>query len=290
MKEELVYIGKKILEHKYSLSEKLAERLDSTHTLSIEELKEKKILKWRVSIMEYFGRALFEEQEAILKLVKEWALDTGKYAVEKNIPLEKALGILPIYRSVIWDVFTRELEEHQFAAITMLHVSERIDPLLDTVTGVFGQIYDEHNRYMMNLAYTSLEELSVPLVPVTKGIAIMPIIGEIDTHRSQVIMETCLKKGTSLQISYLILDISGVVIIDTMVADNLFKIHRSLKLVGVEAIITGIRPEIAQTVVKLGIDFNQIKTEANLEAALLKIGFRRPEEHSRAHVSSRRIK
>ncbi|MER2258973.1 MAG: STAS domain-containing protein, partial [Priestia megaterium] len=89
---------------------------------------------------------------------------------------------------------------------------------------------------------------------------------------------------------YLILDISGVVIIDTMVADNLFKIHRSLKLVGVEAIITGIRPEIAQTVVKLGINFNQIKTEANLEAALLKIGFRRPEEHSRAHVSSQRIK
>ena len=65
------------------MSEKLAERLDATHTLSLEELKEKKILKWRVSIMEYFGRSLFEEQEAVLKLVKEWALDTGKYAVEK---------------------------------------------------------------------------------------------------------------------------------------------------------------------------------------------------------------
>ncbi|MEK1830498.1 STAS domain-containing protein [Priestia megaterium] len=63
-------------------------------------------------------------------------------------------------------------------------------------------------------------------------------------------------------------------IIDTMVADNLFKIHRSLKLVGVEAIITGIRPEIAQTVVKLGINFNQIKTEANLEAALLNVGMK----------------
>ena len=129
-----MYIGKKIIEHKYNLSEKLAERLDATHPLSTEELKEKKILKWRVSIMEYFGRVLFEEQEAVLKLVKEWALATGKYAVEKNIPLEKALGTLPIYRSVIWDVFTRELEEHQFAAITMLHVSGRFDPLLDTVT------------------------------------------------------------------------------------------------------------------------------------------------------------
>ncbi|WP_241749985.1 hypothetical protein [Priestia megaterium] len=61
MKEELVYIGKKIIEHKYNLSEKLAERLDATHPLSTEELKEKKILKWRVSIMEYFGRVLFEE-------------------------------------------------------------------------------------------------------------------------------------------------------------------------------------------------------------------------------------
>ncbi|MFP7735007.1 hypothetical protein ACLHDF_16625 [Priestia aryabhattai] len=142
-----MYIGKKILEHKYSLSEKLAERLDSTHTLSLEDLKEKQILKWRVSIMEYFGSVLFEEQEAVLKLVKEWALETDKYAVEKNIPLEKALGILPIYRSVIWDVFTKELEEHQFAAINMLHVSERIDPLLDTVTCIFGQIYDEHNQY-----------------------------------------------------------------------------------------------------------------------------------------------
>ncbi|WP_312036244.1 STAS domain-containing protein [Priestia aryabhattai] len=119
----------------------------------------------------------------------------------------------------------------------------------------------------------ALEELSVPMVPLSKGIAVMPIVGQIDTHRAQLIMETALEESANLQLHYLILDISGVLIVDTMVANNIIEIVKALQLIGTKTMITGIRPEIAQTVVSLGIELGTIKTKATLEQALAEIGF-----------------
>jgi len=102
----------------------------------------------------------------------------------------------------------------------------------------------------------------------------MSIIGEIDTRRSALIMETALNKSSSLKFKVLFLDISGVEIIDTMVADNLFNVIYALKLLGVKTVITGIRPEIAQTTVKLGIDFKTIDTKSTLAQALKEIGIK----------------
>ncbi|MEH7472469.1 STAS domain-containing protein, partial [Priestia megaterium] len=119
------------------------------------------------------------------------------------------------------------------------------------------------------------EELSVPIVPITPGVAVMPIIGEIDTHRSTLIMQKGLDKSAHMELSHLILDISGVQIVDTMIVNNLFNLVQALRLLGIETILTGIRPEIAQTSVRLGIDFRKINTKATLEQALEGIGFRR---------------
>ncbi|SDE50336.1 Anti-anti-sigma regulatory factor (antagonist of anti-sigma factor) [Priestia aryabhattai B8W22] len=111
------------------------------------------------------------------------------------------------------------------------------------------------------------------MVPLSKGIAVMPIVGQIDTHRAQLIMETALEESANLQLHYLILDISGVLIVDTMVANNIIEIVKALQLIGTKTMITGIRPEIAQTVVSLGIELGTIKTKATLEQALAEIGF-----------------
>jgi rsbT co-antagonist protein RsbR len=220
-------------------------------------------------LIEILGKSLINKQQ-VSKEIIEWANAEANYLVN-NTSLTKGLRSLAFYRTVIWDIFTEELEQRQFAAITMLDVGKIIDPLLDEISAVFGKVYQEHNNKLMKIAYTALEELSVPVVAINKTVAVVPLIGEIDTHRSQLILEVTMEECSKLKLEYLILDVTGVPVIDTMVADNLFKVINALKLLGVETIMTGIRPEIAQTIVSIGVNFKGITTFADLPTALSSI-------------------
>ncbi|PAK48030.1 STAS domain-containing protein, partial [Priestia megaterium] len=106
-------------------------------------------------------------------------------------------------------------------------------------------------------------------VPITKGIAVLPLVGEVDPERATLLLEETLEKANILQLSHLLFDLSGVMIVDTMVAHQIFKIVEALGLLGVKTILIGIRPEVAQTMIQLGIDFSKITIKANLEQALL---------------------
>ena len=105
-----------------------------------------------------------------------------------------------------------------------------------------------------------INELSAPIMPITDGIGILPLVGEIDTHRARTILESVLEQCSALKLSYLFLDISGVPIVDTMVAYQIFKVIDSTKLLGIETIISGIRPEIAQKTL-LGFHIRKIQTQ-----------------------------
>ncbi|WP_248560584.1 STAS domain-containing protein [Niallia sp. NCCP-28] len=281
LKDELAYIGSKVIESQYILSEKtflLLKKFYTEENLNIYTDSDKENNnKWNSKFFSIIGATLkgdnIEENE-----LANWAKTTGETLVRNHIPLSVSLRSFSIFRNVIWHVFTEELEQKSFAAITMLDVGKLIDPLLDEISAIIGHVYEEHNRNLMKIAYTALEELSVPVVPVAKETAIIPLIGAIDTDRSQLILEVALEEAAKLRVEYLILDISGVPIVDTMVADNLFKVVQALDLIGVKTIISGIRPEIAQTVISLGINFHKITTCANLQTALASIGLKRVQD------------
>lgn len=273
MKDELLYIGNKIIDSKEKLARNFSALLDSEYNHKLIHREEAEILEWRAEIIGYLGEALFEDKPIVSQKITNWAVDIGKVAFENGLSLNQILKSLTLFRTVIWDVFTEELQQRQFAPITMLDVSKLIDSFIDEINHIFVDSYEAHNNEQMKLAYMALEELSVPMVPLSKGIAVMPIVGQIDTHRAQLIMETALEESAKLQLNYLILDISGVLIVDTMVANNIIEIVKALQLIGTKAMITGIRPEIAQTMVNLGIELGTIKTKATLEQALAEIGF-----------------
>lgn len=110
----------------------------------------------------------------------------------------------------------------------------------------------------------SLRELSTPLIPLTDHVVVMPLVGTIDTHRARQIMETLLAGLTRLRADFAILDISGVRVVDTQVANALLQTARASRLLGTQVMLTGISPEIAQTVVHLGADMHGVITMASL--------------------------
>lgn len=113
-----------------------------------------------------------------------------------------------------------------------------------------------------------LLELSTPVIKLWEGVVAVPLVGTLDSARAQVVMEALLQTLVDTSSEYAIIDITGVAAVDTQVAQHLLKTVLAARLMGAECVISGIRPQIAQTVVGLGIEFGDIVTKASLSDAL----------------------
>lgn len=114
----------------------------------------------------------------------------------------------------------------------------------------------------------ALRELSTPLIPIARDVVIMPLIGTIDSGRAQMVLETLLEGVAQYQADLAILDITGVAMVDTQVAQALMRAAQAVKLLGAQVIVTGIQPPIAQMLVHLGVDLEGIITYATLQAGI----------------------
>ena len=115
----------------------------------------------------------------------------------------------------------------------------------------------------------SLAELSTPVTEVWKGILLLPIVGIVDSRRARDIMSSVLESISRTQARHIILDISGVNVVDTAVANHFIKISKATQLMGCRCSISGLSPAIAQTIVELGIDVGTVSTTATMRDALL---------------------
>jgi rsbT co-antagonist protein RsbR len=119
-------------------------------------------------------------------------------------------------------------------------------------------------------------ELSTPVIQLWDGILALPLIGTLDSARTQVVMESLLQRIVDTGAGIAIIDITGVPTVDTLVAQHLLKTVAAARLMGAECLISGIRPQIAQTVVHLGVDLQDVVTKATLAdafaVALKKLG------------------
>jgi rsbT co-antagonist protein RsbR len=113
-----------------------------------------------------------------------------------------------------------------------------------------------------------LAELSTPLIPLREGVLLLPLVGAIDSRRALQVLETLLEGISAHQAEIAILDITGVRVVDTQVADGLLRAARAAKLLGANVYLSGISAEIAQTLVQLGTDLNQIVTFGSLQNAV----------------------
>jgi rsbT co-antagonist protein RsbR len=114
----------------------------------------------------------------------------------------------------------------------------------------------------------ALAELSTPLIPISDQVMVMPLIGAVDSRRAQQVLEALLEGVASSRALIAILDITGVPVVDTQVADALLRAAQAVKLLGAQVVLTGIRPEVAQTLVGLGADLSGIVTCGSLQTGI----------------------
>jgi rsbT co-antagonist protein RsbR len=178
-------------------------------------------------------------------------------------PRETGVYIFSLKDSLI-SVLQQEIKDPQELFLQTVKVGKLIDSFGVSTFETFIK-----GREEVILRQTDeITEISTPVIRVWDGILALPIIGTLDSARTQVVMENLLQEIVESGSSIAILDISGVPAVDSLVAQHLIKTVSATRLMGAECIISGIRPEIAQTVVHLGIDLSQIITKATLASAL----------------------
>ena len=144
-----------------------------------------------------------------------------------------------------------------------------IDKLLDQLGLYTIEIYQKSREEVIVRQQQELLELSTPVVQLWENILALPLIGTLDSSRTQVVMESLLEKIVETGASIAIIDITGVPTVDTLVAQHLLKTVAAARLMGADCIISGIRPQIAQTIVHLGVDLTGVTTKATLADAFV---------------------
>lgn len=178
-------------------------------------------------------------------------------------PGETATFVLSL-KQPLFMAIRRDLDKNQDE---MFQTIWSATSLLDRLALVTFEAYMETREELISRQQQELLELSTPVVKLWDGILALPIIGTLDSSRTQVVMEELLQTVVATNSKFAIIDITGVPTVDTLVAQHLLKTITAARLMGAECIISGVRPQIAQTIVHLGINLEDVITKAKLSDA-----------------------
>lgn len=209
------------------------------------------------------------EGDESLGALESWVEKVATARARQSVPLFEVIAQIRIFRKIYWS-YVRKFFNEEFEADSndALEWAEILNNSFDYIIERFAISHYEADQRILQNQQQMIYELSSPVIPIKKGVGILPLVGDIDTHRAKIILETALEQSVKQQLDTLYIDLSAVAIIDTMVAQQIFQVMASLKIIGVQSVLSGIRPEIAQTAITLGIDFKNIKVHANLMRAL----------------------
>jgi rsbT co-antagonist protein RsbR len=177
-------------------------------------------------------------------------------------PSETATFVFSL-KQPLFDQLQATVPDAKTLAAELWHVTTTLDSLGLLTT----EVYLKSREEVIVRQQQEMLELSTPVVTLWKGVLALPLIGTLDSARTQVVMENLLQRIVDTGSTIAILDITGVPTVDTLVAQHLLKTVAAARLMGADCIISGIRPQIAQTIVHLGVDLTSVTTKATLADA-----------------------
>jgi len=164
-------------------------------------------------------------------------------------------------------LFSRLTIEYANSPEMLAQETWRATELLDRLGLYTFEIFQKSREEIISRQQQEMLELSTPVVELWKGILALPLIGTLDSARTQIVMQNLLEAIVANGADLAIVDITGVPTVDTLVAQHLLKTVAAARLMGAECIISGIRPQIAQTIIHLGVDLSSVVTKATLADA-----------------------
>jgi rsbT co-antagonist protein RsbR len=215
------------------------------------------------------------EQDNLSALV-DASKTIGHHRVESGFSIQEVLQSFEIFRKHIWlslDEFMAT-QDSTWQPAQVRHLEDFLHTFQIYIASAFGTMLEKTREELQQQSEQlegqrqTIRELSTPILPVHEGVLVLPLVGAVDSNRATQVMETLLEAIAAYQADMVIIDITGVPVVDTSVANYILQAARAAKLVGASVILVGIGSEIAQTIVHLGVDLSDIMTLANLQEGL----------------------
>jgi rsbT co-antagonist protein RsbR len=268
--EQVIGISTLVKKYQTAILEDWLQNL-KTQLTQLTAFNEEEMRKHCAMFLESFATALLNDQttdidgqpwEEVRNLLTEISQIRAKQGYTPN---ETALFIFSLKQSF----FLKLQTEYAEAPALLVSNTWALSTLLDNL-GLFTiSVYQKSRDQIITRQQQELMELSTPVVKLWKNILALPLIGTLDSERTQVVMESLLQKIVDTGAAIAIIDITGVPTVDTLVAQHLLKTIAAARLMGADCIISGIRPQIAQTIVHLGVNLEDVITKATLADAFL---------------------
>ena len=232
-------------------------------------LKESEIRDQSAEFIELLKSTLVQSKDADIetppwKGVRELLENLSRSRVALGFSPSQTASFVFSLKKPIFESLRRELagDAQSLADVTWVTTE-----LLDNLGLYTAEVYQRGREEVINRQQQDMLELSTPVVKLWEGILALPMIGTLDSAGTQLVMESLLQRILETGSVIAIIDITGVPTVDTLTAQHLMKTVTAARLMGAECIISGIRPQIAQTIVHLGVDLGNITTKATLADA-----------------------
>ncbi|RBW70202.1 ATP-binding protein [Bacillus taeanensis] len=239
------------------------------------EDKEELLYKSVKPLMTILARSI---KEIKTEEIMDWAKEIGTRRAKMDFPVNLSWEIFQSSRGIIWNAIQSFYKESE-STLDMdefFMLERKVNNIIDMFIDSFTAYYVQYKNELLKSHRETVDELSVPVIPIADHVCILPIVGNVDTYRAKKIREKTLSRVKELKAQKLIIDISGVPFVDTAVVNHLFKIVKGIKLLGCSTILTGISAEIADTMIELGIEIDsELKTKSDLQQALQDLNFSR---------------
>jgi rsbT co-antagonist protein RsbR len=213
------------------------------------------------SVRDALGRGEQDPYGPTWKQVRDFLQELSTARAQQGFTAsETATFIFSLKTALFERLCSRYGSQPELNTAAMLHGTN----LLDRLGLMTTEMYQRGREQVIVRQQQELLELSTPVVTLWDGVLALPIIGTLDSARTQVVMENLLQRIVDSGASIAIIDITGVPTVDTLTAQHLLKTVAAARLMGADCIISGIRPQIAQTIVHLGVDLGNVVTKATL--------------------------
>jgi len=260
-------VGQLIKKNEQQILEQWLALQQSAASLRADLIKDRELREQSREFLQHFTAALQEDSQNIdapaWKPVKDLLASVSRSRASQGFtPSETAMFVFSL-KQPLFDLLRKEIKDIEILGNETWVMSVLLDKL-----GLFTtETYQQNREIIIARQQEELLELSTPVVELWNNIVALPLIGTLDSARTQVVMESLLQKIVENEAMIAIIDITGVPTVDTLVAQHLLKTVAAARLMGADCIISGMRPQIAQTIVHLGVNLSDVITKASLADA-----------------------
>lgn len=259
-------IGTQIGTRKKEIANQIFDELSLTSQSTYTEETKPSRISYFEKLVELIGQSL-RQGESSYEQTYQWGKEIGKLATQYGTPLHTSIQSSTLYKQVILEDINKSNDEFLTKDL-LLQLTIAIDHIFGTMITAFSEAYNDYAQEQLKASEEKYLSLSTPVVPIFDNLAVLPLIGQIEEARAEMMAEHVLVECKKLSINRLIIDLSGVYEVNPLFQEGIMKLIASLKLLGIEPILSGMRPEMSIEFIETGINLSGINIYQSLNKAV----------------------